>query len=99
MSSYIVVSKWTQRPGADDGLWEIARQVRAKLRAIDGVEYISHFQSEQGGAIAIVRYRSKADYDRIVGDPEGPFAQTIKQFALEDFAEWQWSERGEVAAD
>ena len=92
---YWVVSQWRPLPGREEEWTNRGRAVREAMRQIPGIESAEAFMGENGNAFAIVGYGSKADYERIVKDPNGPFERTIGEHRLEDVAEWISSERGE----
>ncbi len=96
---FIVVSKWSVKPGQWPEFESRAKQVRRAILANDGVSFVHGFKSEQGDAVAVVGYRDQAAYSAVVNDPSGPFAKALAEHGLEDMSEWVWSERGEVLPD
>jgi len=96
---YIVVSRWEPFPGKEEEFADKGRAMRNLLRGEPGVKFLEGFKDDEGGAVAIVGYKSRADYDRIVNDPNGPFVKGAQTHKIEESAKWVRSERGEAIAD
>jgi hypothetical protein len=96
---YIVASLWEINPGQKAVAQPKGLEVRKVLRATPGVHSVTHFQPEENKVMAIIAYEDEAAYDRIINDPNGPFATAIKQHGLEDVMTWVQSWRGEASAD
>lgn len=96
---YVVVSKWETLPGKEDQFREAGRKARNAMRGTPGVESVQSLVTEDGAALAIIGYKDRSTYDKIVNDPNGPFAKTAQELQIEQFGRWAWSERGEPVAD
>ncbi|MBS1724508.1 MAG: hypothetical protein JSS66_16315 [Armatimonadetes bacterium] len=94
---YIVVSKWSPKPGMADEFKSRSVPMRSLMRGMPGVEFVHGFVSESGDPVAIVGYRDKDTYEQIVNAPDGPFMKALADHRLEEVSEWVWSERGESA--
>ena len=91
---YLVVSKWTYEPSQKEAFRATGRKMRAIMRGLPGVEILHAMDCEDGNSIAIVGYKDKASYERIMADG-GPFEKAAKENAIEGVGKWVWSERGE----
>ncbi|HVT13637.1 MAG TPA: hypothetical protein VHE55_15335 [Fimbriimonadaceae bacterium] len=96
---YYVVSRWEPLPGKSEEFENKARKLRGIMKSQSGVSFLEGFRTEDGGEVAIVGYNSRADYDRIVNNPNGPFASAVAAEDLDSIARWVWSERGEANSD
>lgn len=96
---YMVVSRWRVKPGKSDQFQSVGLEMRNLLRNTPGVERVEHFESGDGEVVVSHGYASEADYQRIVQDPNGPFAQAAQKTAIEDAGEWIESWRGELVGD
>ena len=95
---YTVISKWEIKPGKEQQAEAASKRVRGVLRSTPGVVSLEGMRS--GNTVyAVVTYESEATRDKIVKDPNGPFAKAIAENGLEEFAEWKWSEGGEKVED
>jgi hypothetical protein len=93
---YMVVSRWEYLPGMKEEFERRGPAVRETIRSQPGVKFAEGFRTEDDGIFAVIAYNSKGDYDRIVNDPDGPFAKALAESKLEDCARWVSSERGET---
>ncbi len=96
---YIVVSRWEPVAGKEEEFEAKGKTMRNMLRSQPGIKMIEGFRSEDGGAVAIVGYESKDAYERIINDPDGPFATAAEAQKIEETARWVRSERGEAMPD
>lgn len=96
---YIVVSRWEIIPSMQEEFESRGKSVRNILRSTPGVQLMEGFQTEEGGVVAIIGYDSRESYDRIVNDPNGPFAKAVAEHRLEECGHWVRSERGESMND
>jgi len=95
---YLVVSKWQPKPGQDEAFRSRGQAARNALRKVPGVTFIEAFWGEQGPMV-VMGYESEERYRAIVHEPGGVFEQIAAAQALDDVAEWVWSERGECMVD
>ena len=93
---YIVVSRWEALPGKSDEFEAVGKKMRSTLGAISGVSLMEAFQSENGTIMVVVGYDSLQDYDRLVNDPNGPFAKAAEENQLDSVGRWISSDRGEA---
>jgi hypothetical protein len=92
---YTVVSRWEALPGKWDQFEAVGRKMRQAIRSWPGVESVQGVQIGGDALLAIIGYKSEADYQRLIQDPEGPFEKAGKENGIENVARWVWSERGE----
>ena len=93
---YIVVSEWEVVPGHDSEFRQISSQMRAAMRATAGVHEVLSFEDESERKFAVVVYDDRAAYDRIVNDPNGPFAKAAAEKGIDQHARWVGSFRGDT---
>lgn len=93
---YAVVSRWDTNSGDVASWQDRAAKLMDTIRSWDGVENAFNVQIAPNSVLAVITYRDQPTYDRLINDPNGPFAQAAEQFGLEKEATWIWSERGEV---
>lgn len=70
--------------------------MRDWIRQQDGVQSVHAIPTEDDGVMAMIAYRDEATYRGLIGGPDSPFEQKAKELQMEDFGEWQWSERGQT---
>ena len=58
------------------------------------VEFAYNVRAGTDYVIAVIGYHSEDDYQRLIGDPDGPFARAAAEHEIEKYATWVWSERG-----
>jgi len=93
---YMVVSRWKVQPGQEEAFKARGDKMRNLLLQQPEVEYLNAFVPEEGGALAIVGYRSKDDYEHLINDPNGLFAKAAAEEGIENVGSWEWSLRGEA---
>jgi hypothetical protein len=92
---YLVVSVWEALPGKADAFREHGMKVGSLLKKQPGVKLLEVFESG-GKFISVHGYADEATYQRLVQDPNGPFAKAMAEGRVEDYARWVSSERGET---
>lgn len=92
---YIVVSEWEALPGKKEAFWASGSKMRDLLRHTPGVKFINAFEDESGRLFAVLIYEDREAYDRIVNDPDGPFARGAAEHKIEEHARWIQSWRGQ----
>jgi hypothetical protein len=92
---YIVISRWSAKPGNEALVTEQGVEARARMRAIPGVKMIEGIE-DQGEHVVFHAYDDQATYDRIVNDPDGPFSKLMADMDFEAIANWNGSWRGEA---
>lgn len=92
---YIVVSTWNIVDGKSEAAQHLGREMRARLRAVDGIELIEHFESGSE-VVVIVCYRDESTYRQIIEDPDGVFHKGLAELDLESAMTWKQSWRGEA---
>lgn len=94
---YYVASLWRAKPGC---LAEAERRGKVcgdVLGRQEGVTSMLEFPVEGTEQVmAVVGYRDKATYERLVKDPNGAFMRAIVEQKMEDVATWEQSWRGEA---
>lgn len=93
---YTVVSRWDIKPGKYDEFEKAGRKMRAILKSWPEVSDARGIRIGPEAALAIVDYKSEADYQRLIQDPNGPFEKAAKEQNIENIGTWVWSERGEA---
>jgi hypothetical protein len=92
---YLVVSVWEPLPGKADAFREHGMKVGSLLKKQPGVKLLEVF--ETGNKVVSVHgYADEATYQRLVQDPNGPFAKAIAESRAEEYGRWISSERGET---
>lgn len=66
------------------------------IRAWPEVEFFHNVKIAPESVLAIIGYKSKSDYERLIQDPNGPFETAAKAANIESASSWAWSERGET---
>ena len=92
---YLVVSVWEVLPGKADAFRENGMKVGSLLKQQPGVKLLEVFQSGDK-FISVHGYADEATYQRLVQDPNGPFAKAMAESRVEEYARWLSSERGET---
>lgn len=92
---YLVVSKWRILDNTSDEGKRIAEQMRDWMREQPGVKFVYGFPGSDA-EIAVHGYESEDTYNRLIQDPNGPFAKKLDETRFEEYAEWVSSERGET---
>lgn len=92
---YVVISKWEFDPSKESEVRERANKMRTLLRSWPEVEFSYNVKAGDNYALVVIGYSDKAAYERLIQDPEGPFEKAAKEAAIEQYATWVWSERGE----
>ena len=93
---YAVMSKWEPLPGCEDEVQKRSSDVRAKMRTVSGIEFMHGFRNESGQYVVVMGYADEPTYQKIIHNPQGPFAQALADSDLEKYARWVSSERGEM---
>ena len=90
---FLVVSRWQAKPGMEEEFRRVGQSMRSELRAQPGVELVEGFLSGDT-VVAVHGYSDEAAYQRIVQDPNGPFAAAAAKHGIEDVATWIGSDSG-----
>ncbi|HWD38880.1 MAG TPA: hypothetical protein VG944_08535 [Fimbriimonas sp.] len=92
---YVVASLWSITPGQEEEFVARGGKIADLLRQTGGITSFLGFRTDDGHGMAVVGYESKEAYDRIVTDPNGPFAKAAAEYKIEEVGEWIQSWRGE----
>jgi hypothetical protein len=92
---YLVVSVWEALPGKAEAFRESGMKVGSLLKKQPGVKLLEVFESGDK-FVSVHGYADEATYQRLVQDPNGPFAKAVAESRVEDYARWLSSERGET---
>jgi hypothetical protein len=92
---YLVVTAWEALPGKADAFRENSLKVASVLMQQPGVKMLERFQSGDK-FMSVHGYTDEAAYQRVVHDPNGPFAKAVADSHIEEYARWLYSERGET---
>ena len=95
---YMVISKWEYYPAHEAELRASAAKMMADLTSWDGVEFAYNVRASPSEILAVIAYSDEASYNRLIQDPNGPFAKAAAEHEIERYSQWKWSERGEVEA-
>ena len=90
---YLVISQWKAKPGRDQEFEAIGHRMRDLMRQTPGVTFVEAIQGPDS-IYAVHGYEDEAAYNRIVQDPNGPFAQAASEHGIEDVADWLNSVKG-----
>jgi hypothetical protein len=93
---FVVVSKWEYLPSMEDEVRASARKMMETINAWPEVEFSYNVRTGENTICAIIAYRDEPSYQRLIQDPDGPFAKAAAEHGIENHAKWLWSERGEV---
>ncbi len=96
---YLVVSLWKIHPGKLKEAEERSLAVREALRTQDGIQLFEGFQLDDypdDRMMAVVGYQDRETYERLIKDPNGPFAKALEKSELEEVTTWVESWRGEA---
>lgn len=93
---FVVASKWESLPGRFDEFEVAGRKMMALIRSWPEIEFFHNVRVGPESVLAIIGYRSQADYDRLINDPNGPFARAAAETNIDAVSNWLWSERGET---
>ncbi len=93
---FVVVSKWEALSGQWDAFEAVGHKMMALIRSWSEVEVFYNVRTGPESILSIIGYRSQADYERLVKDPNGPFEQASRETDIESVGKWIWSERGET---
>lgn len=93
---FVVVSKWQYDPAHEAEVRDRARAMMAAFRSWPDVEFAYNVRTGPDSVLAVIGYKDRASWERIVEDPNGPFEKTVAEIGVDRHATWQWSERGEV---
>lgn len=93
---YIVVSKWQWDVSHEAEVRASARKMMKELNSWDEVDFAYNVRVEENTVLAVIAYTSQAAYDRLINDSNGRFATAAREYEIEKYATWMWSERGEV---
>lgn len=95
---YMVVSRWEIAPGREEDFEQKGKVVRGILRSQPGVVRVEGVRDGRD-VYAIHCYESEQDYNRIVQDPNGPFAKAVEEHNLDGIGTWIHSVRGPGITD
>jgi hypothetical protein len=93
---YMVISKWEYDPSHERDVRASAAKMMSTIGEWPEVESAYNVRVAANSVLAVITYRDEASYNRLIQDPEGPFAKAAAEHGIEDHAKWLWSERGEV---
>lgn len=93
---YAVMSKWKPKSGKEDEFKRLSRAAREKLKGTPGIELMQGFRNEKGEYVVFMGYTDEPTYQKVIHDPNGPFARVMDETKLEECGEWLYSERGEA---
>lgn len=97
---YLVVSRWNIKPGCREDFETRGRAVRNAIRSMPGLVLFETMMSEAGDhGLAIMGYTDEPTYQKLIHEPEGPFAKAMEAHRLEEVGDWVWSERGNAVQD
>lgn len=91
---YMVISFWDAKPGKEAEFEAISPKVRDALKNVPGSEFMEGIKIGHGKYCAVHGYTDEETYNKIVNDPNGPFAHALKEHKLEEVGEWKSSVRG-----
>ncbi len=93
---FMVISKWEYDKTHENEVRESAAKMMTAFDGWDGVEFSYNVRTGENTVCAVIAYRDEATYQKLVNDPNGPFAKAAAEHGIENHARWLWSERGEV---
>jgi hypothetical protein len=92
---YLVVSVWEALPGKAEQFRVQGMKVGSLLKAQPGVLLLEVFETGDR-VVSVHGYQDEATYQRLVQDPNGPFARAVAESHAEEYGRWLSSERGET---